>query len=138
MKPRDLSLLLEPAAETLPSLRGGLRSWLIDNGATSGECDDIVLACWEAAAVNALEQPVVGTETIAVVAERFEDDVLICVADCRRERRTTVFRPDHELGLKLMVTLMDRVQILDSAEGTRMIMSRCLSPNSATGPSIRP
>lgn len=125
MKTRDLSLLLEPVAEALPALRGGLRSWLIDNGATRRECDDIVLACWEAA-VSAFEQPVAGKDAIHVVAERFEDDVLICVAD-PRERRSAPPRPDRDLGLKLMVALMDRVQILDSAGGTRIIMSRCLA-----------
>ena len=125
MSESDLSLLL--TAERLPALRDGLRAWLAEVGATNGEREDIVLACWEATA-NALEHPVRATGNVRLVAERREDHIIVCVSDSGRWRDPDPAREERGLGLKLIEALMDRVQVITSSDGTRVLMCRCLSP----------
>lgn len=120
----DLSLLL--TSDGLPDLRDRLCDWLTSAGARNGERDDIVLACWEAA-VNAIEHPVNAGGGVHLVAERRDDDILVCVADRGEWRARHDQRPERGLGLKLISALMDRVEVVRTHTGTRMIMCRSLT-----------
>jgi len=120
-------LSLHMTADRLPVLRDGLRAWLTEAGAAEGEREDIVLACWEAAA-NAFEHPVDADGHVHVAAERLDDHIVVCVADNGRWREPAEERHGRGLGLKLIAALMDRVQLVQSSHGTRVLMCRCLSP----------
>jgi serine/threonine-protein kinase RsbW len=108
-------------------MRSELRNWLTDVGASNGEKEDIVLACWEAAA-NAIEHPLHADGHVHVVVERCEEQIFVCVADSGEWREQLEDRPERGLGLKLIGALMDRVQVVRTSDGTRVLMCRGLAP----------
>jgi len=119
------SLMMERSLARLPELRSGLRRWLMEADVAEEATEDIVLACWEAAA-NAVEHPVGPSGDLRIDVERHRDRVVVSVAD------TGVWQPRHGvrfergLGLRLVSALMDEVQVVPTRDGTRVLMWRCL------------
>jgi serine/threonine-protein kinase RsbW len=120
------AISLEVTGEMLPGLRQELGEWLARAGATEVVRDEILLACWEATA-NAIEHPVEPKGHVLVAAERREDHILVAVTDSGTWRSRSEDRHDRGLGLKLIAALMDRVQVVTTAHGTRLLMYRCLA-----------
>jgi GAF domain-containing protein/anti-sigma regulatory factor (Ser/Thr protein kinase) len=115
-------LPLEPTA--LSALRAELRAWLVQAGAEQ-VADDTVQSTSEALA-NAIEhaerpaQPAVEVE----VSLR-GGDVVVVVQDFGSWREPTA-TTDRGRGLRLMETLMDRVDIESAPRGTRVTLRRRL------------
>ena len=129
MTEAEFTARLDATPDALTRLRAGLRAWLSDTGAATEERDDIVLACWEAAA-NAIEHPlhaVTVESPVRVVARHRHGHILVCVADTGTWRDRQAPRADRGHGLKLIEALMDRVRIERSPHGTRVLMCRSLS-----------
>lgn len=124
MASSELSLVF--ASDDLPDLRDRLRDWLTSAGARNGERDDIVLACWEAA-VNAIEHPINADGQVHVVAERRDDTILVSVTDRGVWRDRHGRRSERGFGLKLISALVDRVEVVRTHTGTRVIMCRSLT-----------
>lgn len=126
----DFSARLGATPGALAGLRDGLREWLSAAGAGEDERDDITLACWEAAA-NAVEHPLhdepTADDAVHVHVRCRSGHVLVCVADTGTWRVRRAPRIDRGLGLTLMVALMDRVRIVRSPQGTRVLMRRSLA-----------
>lgn len=120
------SLELERSLDSLPELREELRDWLAEADVPDDDREEIVLACWEAAA-NAVEHPIDADGDILVEARLHEDRILLCVADTGSWRRRDVPRTEGGLGLRLVKALMDRVNVISTLGGTRVFMSRRLS-----------
>jgi serine/threonine-protein kinase RsbW len=118
---------IEVTRNELPRLRGELGAWLAQAGATGRVREEILLACWEATA-NAIEHPVKPKGRVLVVAQRREEQIVVAVTD-RGSWRPSDDRHGHDrgLGLKLIAALMDRVQVVTTAHGTRVMMCRCLT-----------
>ncbi len=120
-------IAIEVTRDGLPCLRGELRAWLAQTGATGRVREEILLACWEAMA-NAIEHPVEPNGRVLVAAQRREDHIVVAVTDRGSWRSTSEDRHDRGLGLKLIAALMDRVQVVTTVHGTRVTMCRCLAP----------
>jgi len=118
------SLLMERSLAQLPELRSGLRSWLIEADVAGETTEDIVLACWEAAA-NAVEHPL-NPSGVRIDVERHRDRIVVSVADTGLWQVRAVPRFERGLGLRLVSALMDEVQVVPTREGTRVLMWRCL------------
>lgn len=125
MSARGISL--EVTRDTLPGLRDELRAWLARAGATEGVRDEILLACWEAA-TNAIDHPVEPSGNVLVAAERRQHHIVVAVTDRGTWRPESQDRHDRGLGLKLIAASMDRVQVVRTAHGTRVLMCRYLAP----------
>jgi serine/threonine-protein kinase RsbW len=121
------SLKLQSSLEVLPGLRNRLRGWLADVGVGQDDQEAIVLACWEAAA-NAVEHPLHAGGDIRVDAERHLDHIVVCVADTGTWPARAAPRGERGLGLRLIGSLMDRVRVVRTRDGTRVVMCRRLSP----------
>ena len=88
MQQHAFSARLDRHPEGLSPLRERLRSWLTDVGVQPGDREEIVLACWEAAA-NALEHPILEGDAAAevqIVAVEEDGHILVSVADAGRWR----------------------------------------------------
>jgi anti-anti-sigma factor len=121
---------IEPAAERLGALRGDLRAWLADAGATASESGDVLIAVGEACA-NAIEHA--GADpgsAIDVRGQLVGREVVVRVRD-RGTWRAAESRPERGHGLKLMRVLMDGLDIASSEDGTRVELRRRLSSRGA-------
>ncbi|MFP5364454.1 MAG: SpoIIE family protein phosphatase [Thermoleophilia bacterium] len=119
-----------PAAEQLGALRGDLRAWLAQAGATASEAGDVLIAVGEACA-NAIEHAGTAPGTaIDVRGQLAGRDVVLRVRD-RGSWRPTEPQPDRGHGLRLMRVLMDRIEIARSDDGTRVELRRRLSARAA-------
>lgn len=118
----------QTSVERRRALREVLRAWLRDAGADHGAQEEIVLACWEATA-NALEHPVGADGRVRLVVEKREGHIIACVSDTGRWREPTDASVERGLGLHLIAGLMDRVQLVETKAGTRVLMCRCISTN---------
>lgn len=128
MEHRAFSVRLDRHPETLTPFRDRLRSWLTDVGVGAGDREDIVLACWEAAA-NALEHPILDEDSVAeaeIVVTKDDGHILVSVADEGRWRLRDATPERRGLGLRLIEGLMDRVEIVRTRRGTRVLMCRWL------------
>ena len=121
----DLELRLPADPASLVVVRDELRGWLAATPATESEASDVVLAAWEACA-NAVEHaqsPVEGT--FAVEASRVGDSVRVQVRDSGRWLPQEE-RPDRGLGLVLMRSLVDRLDVApgEGEAGTVVTLQR--------------
>jgi anti-sigma regulatory factor (Ser/Thr protein kinase) len=131
------TLQMEPSLARLPELRSGLRSWLTEADVAEEATEDIVLACWEAAA-NAVEHPVHPTGDVRIDVERHHDRVVVSVADTGVWQVRETPRFERGLGLRLVSALMDEVQVVPTPDGTRVLMWRCLPKKSIDRQRERP
>jgi anti-sigma regulatory factor (Ser/Thr protein kinase) len=106
--------------------RQSLHRWLERDGVAPDEAFEVVLACSEALA-NAVEHPVTPThQAIEVEARREHGELHVEVRDFgawSQRRRQSIMRGR---GLPMIRSLMDRVEIVPSKEGTRVVMHRSL------------
>ncbi|HEU0336251.1 MAG TPA: GAF domain-containing protein [Gaiellaceae bacterium] len=119
----DLELRLPADPASLVVVRAELREWLALTPATEAEASDVVLAAWEACA-NAVEHAQLpNASTFALEASSIGRSVFLRVRDSGRWR-TEEERPDRGLGLVLMRSLMDRLQVVPGERGTVVTMER--------------
>jgi anti-anti-sigma factor len=117
---------IEPAAEQLGALRGDLRAWLADAGATPSETGDVLIAVGEACA-NAIEHAGarIGSP-IDVRGQLVGREVVLRVRD-RGSWRPSEPQSGRGHGLRLMRVLMDGLEIASGETGTRVELRRRLS-----------
>lgn len=113
----------------MQTARDELRAWLARGGVDRDDAHDIVLAAWEACA-NAVEHPEEPSEAaFTLEASRDGDRVRLRVQDAGRWRPESN-RDERGLGLLLMRSLMESVEVSPDTTGTVVLMERKLG---ATG-----
>jgi GAF domain-containing protein/anti-sigma regulatory factor (Ser/Thr protein kinase) len=128
---------LEPLALTLPSepeslqiLRAELAEWLEHAAVPEVDARDVVLASWEAGA-NAIEHAnAPAGATFRLDAALTGDRVRVEVADRGRWKEPQP-RDDRGLGLRMIEGLMASVDVDRRESGTRIVMERPLTRESA-------
>jgi anti-sigma regulatory factor (Ser/Thr protein kinase) len=128
LEPLVLTLPSEP--ESLPILRAELSRWLEHAAVPEVDARDVVLASWEAGA-NAIEHAnaPVGA-TFRLDATFTGDRVRVEVADSGRWKQPQP-RYDRGLGLRMIEGLMTSVDVDRRDTGTRIVMERPLTRESA-------
>ena len=117
-----LRLRLPASFASLPELRRALRDYFDEGGIDEATCDDVILACSEAAA-NAVEHPVgPRQECIEVEASCEGGEVIVIVRDFGRWRPPPS-AGDRGRGLLLMEALM-QVDVQFPASGTEVVLRR--------------
>jgi anti-sigma regulatory factor (Ser/Thr protein kinase) len=105
--------------------RDELRGWLERDGIDGADAHDIVLAAWEACA-NAVEHPQEPNQAaFTLEASREGDRILVRVSDQGRWRPERE-RAERGLGLHLMRSLMQSVEVDAAPTGTIVRMERRL------------
>jgi serine phosphatase RsbU (regulator of sigma subunit)/FixJ family two-component response regulator/anti-sigma regulatory factor (Ser/Thr protein kinase) len=126
-----LTLTLPAEPEALILARRALRNWLADVGVDPEALYDITLATGEAC-TNAIEHAYApGEATFDLEALRGEDDVVVMVRDYGSWRPPR--GQNRGRGLKLMETLMDRVEVRRDAGGTTVELRRAIKRNGDAG-----
>mgnify|MGYP000044068472 FL=1 len=119
----DLELRLPADSASLVVVRDELREWLARTPASASEADDVVLAAWEACA-NAVEHAQSPRRTtFALEASSIGRRVLVRVRDTGRWKPAEE-RSDRGLGLVLMRSLMDDLEVSPGPRGTVVTMER--------------
>jgi len=113
-------------AEDLVALRGDLRSWLSEAGASATESGDVLLAVGEACA-NALEHADRAAHGLIDVRLRLAGRELVASVHDRGRWRPATPRADRGHGLRLMRMLMDEVTITTGTDGTRVQLRTALA-----------
>jgi anti-sigma regulatory factor (Ser/Thr protein kinase) len=104
-------------------VRRELREWLARTPASESEANDVVLAVWEACA-NAVEHAQAPTAaTFALEASSLGRSVLVRVRDSGRWKPAEE-RSDRGLGLVLMRSLVDQLDVMPGPHGTVVTMAR--------------
>src|SRR5918997_1164412 len=133
----SFAVTIQPVAEQLSALRGGLRAWLTSTGATASEAGEVLIAVGEACA-NAIEHagapPGAPIDVRGQLAGR---EVVLRVRDHGIWRSA---QPRSERGqeLRLMRVLMDDIDISSASDGTRVELRRRLSSQAAGADPGRP
>jgi anti-sigma regulatory factor (Ser/Thr protein kinase) len=122
----QLALTLPSEPDALHTARDELRAWLARGGIDGVDAHDIVLATWEACA-NAVEHPEDPREA-AFTLEAFRDGdrVRVFVRDAGHWRPEQE-RAERGLGLRLMRSLMESVDVDPAPTGTVVRMERRVS-----------
>ena len=122
----DLTLVLPSTQEGLVEMRDVLRSWLSRATSIRASPRETVLAVWEAGA-NAIEHAQRPSESSFGLRATLDDAgrMRIEVRDSGR------WKPgegtaDRGLGLRLMRSLMDTVEVSPSDDGTTVVMERLM------------
>ena len=123
----DLSLVVPTTQDGLVEMRASLRSWLSDGLVEAGAAGEVVLATWEACA-NAIEHAQRPSQTTFRLGARLDDGgwLRVEVQDSGR------WKPgdgstDRGLGLDLMRSLMDTVEVSTGDAGTTIVMEHRVS-----------
>jgi anti-sigma regulatory factor (Ser/Thr protein kinase) len=122
----DLRLVLPSSQEGLVEMREGLRSWLSRGNVSDEDAAEAVLAVWEACA-NAVEHAQMPSEASFELEARLDD-----AGRMRVEVRDSGRWKDGDgsagrgLGLGLMRSLMDTVQVNPGAAGTEVVLERVI------------
>jgi anti-anti-sigma factor len=120
------AVAIAPAAEQLGALRGHLRAWLAEAGATTSEAGDVLIAVGEACA-NAIEHAGAASDSaIDVRGQLLGREVVMRVRD-HGSWRPAPSRSDRGHGLRLMRVLMDGIDISSGQDGTRVELRRRLA-----------
>lgn len=123
----DLRRTLPSGEEGLVAMRSDLRSWLAAARVDSIAAGEIVLASWEACA-NAVEHAQEPTHQTFTFEARLDDAgrARIEVGDTGQWRSSSG-SSERGLGLALMRSFMDDVDLLTGASGTTVVMERALA-----------
>ena len=117
---------IAPVAEQLGALRGDLRAWLAEAGATASEAGDVLIAVGEACA-NAIEHAGAAADSTIDVRGRLAGrDVVLRVRD-HGKWRPKIAQAERGHGLRLMRVLMDAFDIASGQDGTRVELRRRLA-----------
>lgn len=115
----------------LAGLRHEIRRWLLARGATSRWCDDVVLACGEAAS-NAIEHGYLDSMgEVEVSIEVASDGFVIASVNDQGTWRPEGSDPFRGRGLGLMSSLMDGVDVTTGEDGTTVSMRKSLAAQTA-------
>ena len=110
--------------DILATIRQLLRRWMSRSGATEDEIFDITVATQEACA-NAIEHAYApGPAAFEVLLEHDAGQVRITIRDRGRWREPR--GENRGRGLPLMRTLMDQVDVRDTAGGTEIVLAKTL------------
>ena len=122
----DLRLVLPSSQAGLVEMREGLRSWLSRGNVPDEDAAEAVLAVWEACA-NAVEHAQTPAEAFFEIEARLDDAgrMRVEVRD-RGQWKDGDGSVGRGLGLGLMRSLMDTVQVNPGAEGTEVVLERVL------------
>ena len=119
----NLVLRLPAEPSSLVVVRERLRQWLAATPATVEEANDVVLAAWEACA-NAVEHAQAPEQdTFDVEASIVGTSILVRIQDSGRWKASEA-RPDRGLGLVLIRSLMDEIDVSPGIAGTVVTMER--------------
>jgi integral membrane sensor domain MASE1/anti-sigma regulatory factor (Ser/Thr protein kinase) len=121
--------LVRPARPSaVPDVRHLVRRWLVENGASADEADDVLVACTEAHA-NVVRHAYRHDDGLVEIEASVEaPDVVIIVRDHGTWREPDPSRTeDGGRGLQLIRALMDATEISSNRDGTEIRMRRCLS-----------
>ena len=120
----DLRLVLPSSQEGLVEMRDGLRSWLSRANVADEDAAEAVLAVWEACA-NAVEHAQVPSESSFQLEARLDDAgrMRVEVRDTGRWKEGDG-SAGRGLGLGLMRSLMDTVQVNPGDDGTAVVLER--------------
>jgi PAS domain S-box-containing protein len=106
-------------------LRRAMREWLQGVGSSEDDIFDITVACGEAVS-NSIEHAYdLGDGDVELVAEAANGSVVVSVYDFGRWRSPRA--GDRGRGFQLMRALMDDVEVLPSAEGSQVRLTRRLN-----------
>jgi len=116
-----LRLPAEP--ESLAEMRHKLRAWLEETGVAGEQAQDVVVSCSEACA-NAIEHPLGPTDAFFEVGASLHDgEVTVVVRDYGRWKESGP-NVERGLGLLLIESLMDGVEVTPKEDGTEIRMHR--------------
>jgi anti-sigma regulatory factor (Ser/Thr protein kinase) len=122
----SLELRLQARAESVPVLRGRVRAWLEDAGASKADTFEVLLATTEAF-TNAVEHPHQPTSQLVDIAGSITDHTItVSIRDYGRWRGGSVTKEEGGFGLVLMEALMDAVRVESAMDGTTVTMRRRL------------
>jgi anti-sigma regulatory factor (Ser/Thr protein kinase) len=124
--PDRFALVLAPDPANLPIVRHALRGFLEAGGTAGDTIGDILLAVTEACA-NVVQHAYAGVEPpgkLHLTAQRQGDEVLIAVRDHGRGFAPRPDSPGAGLGLPVIASLTERVEIRPVPEsGTEVVMA---------------
>jgi len=123
---------IEPVAEQLSALRGGLRAWLASAGATASEVGDVLIAVGEACA-NAIEHAGAAPGAPIDVRGQLAGREVVLRVRGHGVWRPAQLRPERGQGLRLMRVLMDDIDISSASDGTRVELRRRLLSHAGAG-----
>jgi anti-sigma regulatory factor (Ser/Thr protein kinase) len=121
-----LQLRLHATPKSATDLRGALRDWLSDVGASEQEVFDVTLACSEAFA-NAVGHPLRPSTLIVDVEATLNDARMLTLV----VRDYALARPERSLDetrmfLRLMETLMESAEAHARPDGVTLVLRRRL------------
>ena len=121
-----LQLRLHATPKAATELRGVLRDWLTDAGATDQEAFDVTLACSEAFA-NAVGHPLKPATLIIDIEATVNDGRMLTLV----VRDYALARPERSLDetrmfLRLMETLMESAEAHARPDGVTLVLRRRL------------
>jgi serine phosphatase RsbU (regulator of sigma subunit)/anti-sigma regulatory factor (Ser/Thr protein kinase) len=119
----DLDLRLPSDPASLVVVRRELREWLARTPASESEANDVVLAVWEACATAVEHAQAPTAATFALEASSLGRSVLVRVRDSGRWKPAEE-RSDRGLGLVLMRSLVDQLDVMPGPHGTVVTMAR--------------
>ena len=112
----------------VPDVRHLLHRWLLENGASPDEADDVLVACTEAQA-NVVRHAYRHDGGVVEIEARLEPpEIVITVRDYGTWRPPAATMTDEGgRGLRLIEALMDGMELSSTARGTEIRMRRRLS-----------
>ncbi len=128
--PTTFAAAMAPTAAQLCALRGELRAWLLDVGATTREAGEVLIAVGEACA-NAIEHARAPAGSAIDVDGRLTGGAIALRVRDRGRWRTGASEPDRGRGLALMRMLMDECAVVSGPEGTSVELRRALAAPAA-------
>jgi PAS domain S-box-containing protein len=128
----DLRLSLPSEAASLAPMRRSLRTWLASVGMDEEESGDLVLACSEACA-NAVEHAQSPSRNrFEVLGQVHDGDIEVSVVDFGSWRDLPP-QTDRGMGLRLIRSTVDDVDIVRDRRGTRVVLRRRLQAPAGIG-----
>jgi anti-sigma regulatory factor (Ser/Thr protein kinase) len=119
-----LKLRLQARTESIPVLRGRVRAWLQDAGASKTDTFEIMLATTEAFA-NAVEHPHEPTSHLVDIAGSLTDQTItVSIRDYGTWHGERTRKEQGGFGFVLMEALMDTVRVESFPDGTTVTMHR--------------
>jgi anti-sigma regulatory factor (Ser/Thr protein kinase) len=122
----SLELRLQARAEFVPVLRGQVRAWLDNAGASETDTFEVLLATTEAF-TNAVQHPHEPTSHLVDIAGSITDhSITVSIRDYGTWQGERTRKQQGGFGLVLMEALMDTVQVESLLDGTTVTMRRRL------------
>jgi anti-sigma regulatory factor (Ser/Thr protein kinase) len=123
----SLELRLQARPEFVPVLRGRVRTWLEDAGASKTDTFEVLLATTEAF-TNAVEHPHQPTSQLVDVEGSITDHTItLSIRDYGTWQDERTRKEQGGIGLVLMEALMDTVRVECFLDGTTVTMRRRLA-----------